>query len=178
MIETVRETPHGTIYRLRNYDLYSPGDTERDTERDTQRDGSETPARHQRDTSEPRTRTENKPQTTEASASNGEPAVWDARTLRAIGKLYGVRCEGLDQKPWHGQPTGVQLPDPEDHDERAKCIRIAVDRLQGEGRAYQGVQFRRTLLAVIREQHGNEQRKPNDGRSSDGVDDFLGSAGA
>ena len=47
-IETVRETPDGTVYRIVNYDSYATSpDTERDTERDANRDRSETEARQE-----------------------------------------------------------------------------------------------------------------------------------
>lgn len=49
-IETVRETPDGTVYRIVSYDTYvSRPEDERDTQSDTERDRSETEARQEQE---------------------------------------------------------------------------------------------------------------------------------
>lgn len=59
-IETVRETPDGTVYRIVNYDTYAIGsDSERDTMRDSERDRSETEARQEQE--QKNRKTDNKP---------------------------------------------------------------------------------------------------------------------
>lgn len=49
-IETVRETPDGTVYRIVKYDTYAPSaNGQRDTKRDTKRDRGETAARQEQE---------------------------------------------------------------------------------------------------------------------------------
>lgn len=68
----------------------------------------------------------------------------DGVSVMAIKGLYGWRDrEGTDTKLWNGAPP----------DERERMIAIAVQRLRGEGKAYQGKLFRRILESVIEEQH-------------------------
>ncbi len=164
MIETVRETPQGTVYRIVNYDTYAGTmNPERDSQRDTERDASGTHAGHMRDKN-------NKEQRTIPTTTAREPVIWPDETKRRIAALYGLGREGTDERVWKG------LEDPDDHDERRRIARIAAARLQDEGRSYNARQYRRTLLAVVAEQNGT----PDLGRSnvSGAVTRLFGDASA
>lgn len=67
--------------------------------------------------------------------------------ISAIKGLYGwADREGTDERVWNGQTM----------DERVRCIQIAVQRLEGEGKTYNNRFFRSILIGVIDEQHSEE----------------------
>jgi hypothetical protein len=71
----------------------------------------------------------------------------DPLAVSSIKGLYGwppEGREGTDERVWNG----TAAPD------RVRCLSIAVARLEGEGRQYQGRLFRRILETVIGEQTG------------------------
>lgn len=88
-IETVRETPDGTVYHIVNYDTYAVGwDGERDTERDRERDRSETEARQEQE-GENNT---NKPIGGSSGRSSRLPSDWSP----TAGHIERAKDAGLD----------------------------------------------------------------------------------
>lgn len=81
---------------------------------------------------------------TESSARAEEIfADLDDLAVKSIQGLYGWDGhEGTDERVWNG----TAAPD------RVRCLSIAIDRLRGEGRTYNGKFFRRILVSVIEEQ--------------------------
>lgn len=81
-------------------------------------------------------------------------------TIRSLKGLYGWAAEGIegtDEAVW---PDGVV------GDQRERCLQIAVQRLEGEGKSYNGRLFRRILETVIREQTGPRKADPVDTKAS------------
>lgn len=77
----------------------------------------------------------------------------DPNTLASIRGLYGWEDrEGTDERVWGDTPK----------DDRPRLLRIAVQRLAGEGARYQGKLFRRTLESVIAEQRGTTKAGTED----------------
>lgn len=85
--------------------------------------------------------------------------------VRAIKGLYGWGgIEGTDSKIWERTPEA----------ERPRLLSIAVQRLEGEGKEYQGRLFRRIIETVIEENQdgrsprapGAPREKPNAGAST------------
>lgn len=77
----------------------------------------------------------------------------DDVTAKSLKGLYGWNgAEGTDERVWNG----TAAPD------RVRCLSIAIDRLRGEGKPYNGKFFRAILVSVIQEQAS----RPTSGRPS------------
>lgn len=84
-------------------------------------------------------------------------------TAQSLKGLYGWPSDGIsgtDERIW---------PKRMDWDERRRCLQIAVQRLEGEDRDYNGRFFRRILATVIEEQTGGEEATDME-RFLDGVE--------
>lgn len=81
--------------------------------------------------------------------------------VRSIKGLYGWDgSEGTDERVWGDVKEA----------ERPRLLAIAVQRLEGEGKAYQGLLFRRTLETVILENtHGRSAGSAGSARSESGT---------
>lgn len=165
MMRKIRETPHGTVYAVVNYDTYA---VLRNSHGDSSAPREGQLGNHNK----------NKPPTTIDSSTTEtvlrDPVEWPDAVLRSIAATYGIGREGTDEKLWRGEPNGVSLPDPSDQIERARLVRLAADRLQTEGRPYHGRQFRNTLVTVIRENHGTQRDAISASGRTGAVDSLFG----
>ena len=157
MIEYVRGTPRGTVYRVVKYELYAAAG-------DASGDVSGTPRA-----------TGGGPEQQQPQSNNRGTTTWPRDVLDQIAAVYGAGEGqlGTDVELWYGRPSGVALPDPEDRAERQRLLRLAAEGLQTEGKAYQRRTFRATLAQVIREQHGNGSAPRSRGSDPSGAVDRL-----
>lgn len=93
------------------------------------------------------------------AVENSDPfALLEPINAAAIRGLYGwTDREGTDERVWGDTPRA----------DRPRLLQIAVQRLVGEGRAYQGKLFRRILEAVVAEQVSTVQVATNGSGSYD-----------